>query len=131
MNPTTKSLILKAQDCLDIAKKDLADEGQHDAVGYNLAQATEFLLKALCAMREIEIPHGAESHDLDFLMETLEENNLAAVSSHADVIDLTPYNSATSKVRRSERLNLGEYFDHVEELKKLVGQMALIEPPRP
>jgi len=125
MNPTTKSLILKAQDCIEIAKGGLADEGQHDAVGYNLAQATEFLLKSLCALRELEIPHGAQSHDLDFLMEALEDNNLSAVSSHADVIDLNPYNSATSKVRRSERLNLGEYYEHVEELKKLVGQMAL------
>jgi hypothetical protein len=125
MNPTSKSMILKAQDCIEIAKKGLSDEHQHDAAGYNLAQATEFLLKALFALRELEIPHGAEGHDLDFLMETLEENNLSAVSSHADVIDLTPYNSATAKVRRSERLNLGEYLDHVEELKKLVGQIAL------
>ncbi len=125
MNPTTKSLILKAQDSIDTAKTNLGDESQHDAVGYNLAQASEFLLKALCALRGLEIPNGAESHDLDFLMETLEENNLAAVSSHADVIDLTPYNSPTSQVRRSERLNLKEYLAYVEDLKKLVGEMAL------
>jgi HEPN domain-containing protein len=125
MNPTAKSLILKAQDSLETAKTHLNDENQHDAVGYNLAQASEFLLKALCAIRGLEVPGGAESHDLDFLMETLENNNLAAVSSHADVIELTPYNSPTAKVRRSERLDLKEYFGHVEDLKKLVGQMAL------
>lgn len=125
MNPTAKSLILKAQDSLDTAKAKLNDESQHDAVGYNLAQASEFLLKALCAIRGLEIPHGAESHDLDFLMETLEENNLSAVSSHADVIELTPYNSPTAQVRRSERLDLEEYLEYVEDLKKLVGEMAM------
>lgn len=125
MNPSAKSLILKAQDCIDNARKTISDDNQHDMTGYNLAQASEFLLKALHALRGLEIPSGAESHDLDALMESLEENNLAAVSSHADVVELTPYNSPTAQIRRSERLNLQEYLDHVEELKKLVGKMAL------
>lgn len=121
MNATAKSLILKAQECIDQAKKFMADEGQHDAVGYNLAQACEHFLKALLSLRNIEFPQGPESHDLDSLMELLEESNLTAISSHADVVELTPYNSATAQVRRSERLDMKEYLAHVEDLKKFVG----------
>ena len=125
MNPTSKSLILKAQDNLDTAKKHLADESQHDVVGYNLAQATECLLKALCATRDLPFPEGDAAHDLDALMEVLEEDNLAAVSSHADVIELTQYNNPNSKVREDDRLDLEEYFGLVEELKKLVREHTM------
>lgn len=125
MNPATKSLILKAQDNLETAKKHLNDDAQHDVVGYNLAQASEFFLKALCTLREIEFPHDDDGHDLDSLMELLEEDGLAAVSSHADVVELTPYNSPRAFIRQEDRLDLSEYYDHVEELKKLVGELAL------
>jgi HEPN domain-containing protein len=125
VNPATKSLILKAQDNLETAKKHLSDDAQHDVVGYNLAQASEFFLKALCTLREIEFPHDDDGHDLDSLMELLEEDGLAAVSSHADVVELTPYNSPRAFIRQEDRLDLSEYYDHVEELKKLVGELAL------
>ncbi|RYZ63673.1 MAG: HEPN domain-containing protein [Proteobacteria bacterium] len=118
-------MILKAQDNLDTAKKHLADEAQHDVVGYNLAQATECLLKALCATRDLPFPEGESAHDLDALMEVLEEDNLAAVSSHADVIELTQYNQTGAKVREDERLDLEEYFGYVEELKKLVREHTM------
>lgn len=120
MNATAKSLILKAQDNIDTAKKHLDDESQHDVVGYNLAQATECMLKALCATRNLEFPAGDLSHDLDSLMETLEEDNLAAVSSHADVVELTQYNKPSAHIREEDRLNLEEYMEYVLELKKLV-----------
>lgn len=125
MNPTAKSMILKAQDNLDTAKKHLADEAQHDVVGYNLAQATECLLKALCATRDLPFPEGESAHDLDALMEVLEEDNLAAVSSHADVIELTQYNQTGAKVREDDRLDLEEYFGYVEDLKKLVREHTM------
>lgn len=120
MSAHAKSLILKAQDDLDLAKKHLSDEKQHDLVGYNLAQACEKYLKALCDMRGLSYP--ADDHDLDELMQVLEENNFAAISSHANVIDLTPYNSTNAHIRADERLDLEEYLDYVEDLKKLVGE---------
>jgi HEPN domain-containing protein len=125
MNPAAKSLILKAQDNIDTAKRYLDDDQQHDIVGYNLAQACEFLLKALCAVRNLEYPHDEEQHDLDALMQILEEDNLAAVSSHADVVDLTAYNSLSSRVRPDGRLNLKEYLTYVEDLKALVGEHTM------
>lgn len=127
MNATAKSLILKAQDSIETAKKMLSSgqsDPQHDAIGYNLAQAAEFLLKSLLALRGIEFPQGPEGHDLDSLMELLEENNFSAISSHADIIELTPYNSSTAAVRKSERLDLKEYLGHIEDLKTLVGKTA-------
>ena len=122
MNPLAKSLILKGQDNLDTAKKFLDDDAQHDVAGYNLAQACEFFLKALCALRELEFPTDEGAHDLDALMETLEESGFAAVSSHADIVELNPYNSARAHIRKDERLNLKEYFGYVEGLKELVGK---------
>jgi HEPN domain-containing protein len=125
MNPAAKSMILKAQDSLDLAKKHLDDPSQHETVGYNLAQATELMLKALCSVRDLEYPHDEEGHDLDALMQILEEDNLTAISSHADVIDLTPYNSTRAHIRADERLDLKEYLGYVEELKTLVGEHVL------
>lgn len=122
MSAHAKSLILKAQDNLDTAKKHLSDEKQHEVVGYNLAQACENYLKALCDMRGLEYPNDETEHDLDVLMQTLEENNFAAISSHADIIELTPYNSARAHIREDERLDLEEYMGYVENLKKLVGE---------
>ena len=117
-----KSLILKAQENLNVAQSHLSDEKQHDIVGYNLAQASELFLKALCEMRELEYPHDDEGRDLDTLMQVLEENNFSAISSHADVIELTMYNDAKAHIRPDERLDLEEYFEYVENLKKLVGE---------
>ena len=122
MNPAVKSLIIKAQDNLDTAKQMIADDKQHDIVGYNLAQATELLLKALCQMRNVEYSHDDDGHDLDLLMETLEESGFAAVSSYADVVELTMYNSSGASVRKDDRLDLQEYTNHVEDLKKFVGE---------
>lgn len=122
MNPAVKSLIIKAQDNIDTAKKHIADDKQHDIVGYNLAQAGELLLKALCEMRSIEYAHDDEGHDLDLLMETLEESGFAAVSSYADVVELTMYNATNASVRKDDRLDLTEYLGHVEDLKKFVGE---------
>lgn len=125
MSPTVKSLILKAQDNLDTAKQHLDDNSQHDVVGYNLAQATENFLKALCALRDLEYPHDEEGHDLDALMQILEEDNMSAISSHADVVELTPYNSPRAHIRPEERLDMHEYMGHVEDLKNLVKEHAL------
>lgn len=125
MNAAAKSLILKAQDSLDTAKKHIDDNQQHEVVGYNLAQASELFLKALCTLRDLEYPHDEEGHDLDNLMQILEEDNFAAISSHADVIELTAYNSPSARVRADERLDLKEYLGYVEDLKALVGEQAL------
>jgi HEPN domain-containing protein len=125
VNAAVKSMILKAQDNLDTAKKHLEDEAQHETVGYNLAQACELLLKALCMTRDLEYPHDEEGHDLDTLMQLLEEDNLTAISSHADIVELTPYNSTRAVIRKDERLNMKEYLGYVEDLKKLVGQHTL------
>ncbi len=116
-----KSLILKAQDDLDLAKTHLRDEKQHMLVGYNLAQACEKYLKALCDLRGLEYSKE-DSHDLDALMSVLEEANFSAISSHADVIELTPYNNASAHIQDDEELDLEEYIGYVEELKKLVGE---------
>lgn len=124
MNPAAKSLILKAQDSLEVARKHIDDDSQHDVVGYNLAQASELFLKSLCTIRNIEYPHDAEGHDLDALMELLEESGFAAISSHADVIELNPYNSLQTHIRKEDRLNLYEYLGYVEHLKQLVGEIA-------
>lgn len=120
MNPMARSLIAKANDNLETAKKFMDDQTQHDVVGYNLAQASELFLKALIAMRNLEIPDDEDSRDLDSLVELLEENNFAAISSHADIIDLTPYNSLNPHIKASERLDMQEYLGHVEDLKTLV-----------
>ncbi|MGZ3770918.1 MAG: HEPN domain-containing protein [Bdellovibrio sp.] len=122
MSAHAKSLILKAQDDLDTAKKFLNDDKQHDLVGYNLAQACEKYLKALCEMRDLQYPSDESGHDLDTLMEILEENNFSAISSHADVVELTPYNSTQAHIREDERLDMEEYLGYVEDLKKLVGE---------
>ena len=122
MNSQAKSLILKAQDNLDLAKKLLADESQHDIVGYNLAQAAENYLKVLLSARNLEYPEGEEAHDLDAMLSLLEEDNMTAASSHADVVELTPYNSTNAHIRKDERLNLQEYVGHVEDLKGLVQE---------
>lgn len=122
MSAHAKSMILKAQDDLDIAAKHLSDDSQHDVVGYNMAQACEKFLKALCEMRGLEYPHDDEGHDLDALMMVLEEGNFSAISSHADVIELTPYNSPSAHIRKEDRLDLNEYMGYVENLKKLVGE---------
>lgn len=122
MSAHAKSLIIKASENLEVAKKHLDDEKQHDVVGYNLAQACEQFLKALCEMRGLEYPSDDEGHDLDVLMQVLEENNFSAISSHADIIELTEYNSPKALVRKEDRLNLKEYLDYVENLKLLVGE---------
>jgi HEPN domain-containing protein len=122
MNPAVKSLIIKAQDNLDTAKQMIGDDKQHDIVGYNLAQATELLLKALCQMRNVEYAHDEDGHDLDLLMEALEESGFAAVSSYADVVELTMYNSSGAVIRKDDRLDLVEYTSNVEDLKKFVGE---------
>ncbi|WP_246845702.1 HEPN domain-containing protein [Bdellovibrio sp. ZAP7] len=119
---TAKSMILKAQDNIDIAQKSMGDESQHDIVGYNLAQACELYLKAMMSLRELDFPEGDDSHDLDFLMTTLEEEGFAEISSHADVIELTQYNNPSAHVRKDERLDLDEYLGYVNDLKKLVGE---------
>ena len=125
MNAAAKSLILKAQDSIDTARKHLDDESQHDVVGYNLAQACEMFLKALLTLREVEYPHDEDGHDLDSLMELLEEDNMSAISSHADVVELTPYNSPRAQVRADDRLDLKEYLGYVEDLKALVKEHAM------
>lgn len=126
MSAHAKSLILNAQDDLNIAMTHLSDEKQHDVVGYNLAQACEKFLKALCDMRGLSYSQE-DAHDLDALMQVLEENNFPAISSHADIIELTPYNKARTHIRKEDRLNLEEYAGYVENLKKLVGeQLRLI-----
>lgn len=122
MSAHAKSLILKAQDDLDLAKQHLDDDKQHELVGYNLAQACEKYLKALCEMKGLEYPGDEEGHDLDALMQVLEESNFAAISSHADIIELNPYNSTNAHIRADERLDLTEYAGYVENLKKLVGE---------
>ena len=120
MTPAAKSLILKAQEHIDTAKAHIGEASQHDVVGYNLAQATECFMKALCTLRDLKYPEGSESHDLDALMQVLEEDNLTAISSHADVVELTRYNTATrTHVRPEEQLNLQEYVGLVEDLKVL------------
>lgn len=125
MTPHAKSLILKAQDNIDTARRSIDDEHQHEIVGYNLAQACENLMRSLMILREIEIPEGEDAHDLDVLMSLLEEDNMTAISSHADVVELTPYNSLSARIPAGQRLNLHEYLAHVEDLKKFVGQNAL------
>ena len=124
MNANAKSLILKAQDNIDTAKKYLDDDNQHDVAGYNLAQAVEHFLKALCAAHELEYPNDEEGHDLDALMQILEENNLAAVSSHADLVELTQYNSPRAHVRRENRLDLHSYMSQLMDFKALVGTLT-------
>lgn len=121
MTAHAKSLILKAQDDLELAKKNLQDEKQHDLVGYNLAQACEKYLKALIEMRGLDYPED-DANDLDALMQVLEEGNFAAISSHADIIELTQYNNTRAHIRKDDRLDLQEYLGYVEELKKLVGE---------
>lgn len=120
--PTAKSLILKSQDNFEVAKNTISDDKQHDITGYNLAQACELLLKSLLEMRDIEYPHNEEGHDLDNLIVLLEEEGFAEISSHADIIDLTPYNNAKAHIKSDERLNLKDYLAHTEDLKKLVGE---------
>ena len=122
MTPHAKSLILKAQDNLDTARKNIDDAHQHDIVGYNLAQASENLLKALLTLRDIDFPEGDDAHDLDVMMSLLEEDNMSAISSHADIVELTPYNSLSARIPEGQRLNLHEYLGYTEELKQLVGQ---------
>ncbi|KYG67552.1 hypothetical protein AZI86_10150 [Bdellovibrio bacteriovorus] len=122
MTAHAKSLILKAQDDLDLAKKNLHDEKQHDLVGYNLAQACEKYLKALIEMRGLDYPDEEEANDLDALMQVLEEGNFPAISSHADVIELTQYNNTRAHIRPDDRLDMEEYVGYVEELKRLVGE---------
>lgn len=119
---TAKSMILKAEDNLDIAKKNLSDDSQHDIVGYNLAQACELYLKSMMTLRELEFPEGDDGHDLDVLMTTLEDEGFSEISSHADVIELTQYNSPSAHVRKDDRLDLSEYAGYVNDLKKLVGE---------
>lgn len=115
-----KSLILQAQDHLSLAQTNISDTRQHDMVGYNLAQACEKFLKALCDMREL--PYPEEDNDLDELITTLEEADFSLISSHADVIELTSYNSPRAVIPEKERLNLGEYLEYTLNLKKLVGE---------
>jgi HEPN domain-containing protein len=125
MTPHAKSLVLKAQDNIDTARRAIDDQHQHDICGYNLAQAAEHLMKALMSLREIEFPEGEDAHDLDVMMSLLEEDNLTAISSYADVVELTPYNSLSARIAPGQRLNLHEYLGHVEDLKKFVGQAVL------
>ncbi len=120
--PTAKSLILKAQDNLEVASKTVGDNTQHEVTGYNLAQACELLLKALLEMREIEYPHDEEGHDLDNLIVILEEEGFSDISSHADIIDLTPYNDTRSHINPDDRIILKDYLGYAEDLKKLVGE---------
>ena len=122
MSAHAKSLIIKAQENLEVAKKFLDDEKQHDIVGYNLAQACENFLKSLCEMRQLDYSSEGDSHDLNELVELLENNNFALISSYADIVELTPYNSPKAHIRKEERLDLREYFEYVENLKKLVGE---------
>lgn len=119
---SVQTLILNGQDALELAKKNVDDDKQHDLVGYNLAQACELFMKAICEMRGLEYPRDNEGHDLNTLMEILEEGGFSAISSHEDILDLTAYNSTSSHVRADDRLDLHEMVNNVEELKKLTGK---------
>lgn len=120
MTPFAKSMILKAQDNIDTAKAHIDDPAQHLTVGYNLAQAVELMLKTLLSLRNVDFPKDEEAHDLDALMALLEEDNMAAISSHADVVELTPYNHTRAQIDPDERLDLKEWLQYVEDLKGLV-----------
>jgi HEPN domain-containing protein len=122
MTPFAKSMILKAQDSIDTAKANLDNPAQHEIAGYNLAQAVECMLKALLQLREVEIPEGEDSHDLDVLLSLLEEDNMVQISSHADVVELTPYNNARAHIDPDDRLDLREWLGYVEDLKGLVKE---------
>ena len=58
-------------------------------------------------------------------MAALEEDNMTTISSHADIIELTPYNYASARISADERLDLREWLGYVEDLKQFVGQNAL------
>lgn len=122
MTPLAKSLILKAQDSLDLAKKLIGDESQHDIVGYNLAQAAENYFKVLLSARDLEFPEDEDAHDLDAMLSLLEEDGMTQASSHADVVELTPYNSTNAHIRKEDRLDLREWTQYVEDLKGLVQE---------
>ena len=122
MTPFAKSMILKAQDNIDTAKAHLDDPAQHEVAGYNLAQAVECMLKALLQLREVEIPEGEDGHDLDVLLSLLEEDNMVQASSHADVVELTPYNNSRAHIAPEDRLDLREWLGYVEDLKGLVKE---------
>jgi HEPN domain-containing protein len=122
MTPQAKSLILKAQDNIELAKRLLDDESQHEVAGYNLAQAAENYMKVLLSARDLEYPDGEEAHDLDAMMALLEEDNMTAISSHADVVELTPYNATNARIRPDERLDLREWLQYVEDLRGLVQE---------
>ncbi len=125
MNQAAKSMILKGNDNLETAKRCIDDENQHDIAGYNLAQAVEHFLKSLIMIRDLEFPESDEAHDLDALMTVLEEANFSAISSYADVVELTVYNSLNARVHQSQRLNLYEALQQVEDLKTFIGKIAL------
>ena len=76
----------------------------------------------MMTLRELEFPEGDDGHDLDVLMTTLEDEGFSEISSHADVIELTQYNSPSAHVSKDDRLDLSEYAGYVNDLKKLVGE---------
>lgn len=82
-------LLQKAREDFSAAQVLAATENQADhVIGFHLQQAVEKALKAVLAMRRIEIPR---SHDLGYLVERLEggDEDLPPVMASADW--LTPW----------------------------------------
>jgi HEPN domain-containing protein len=82
-------LLQKAREDFSAAQVLAATENQADhVIGFHLQQAVEKALKAVLAMRKIEIPR---SHDLGYLVERLEggEDELPAAVASSDW--LTPW----------------------------------------
>lgn len=102
-------LLQKACEDLSAAKALIATEDQADhVIGFHLQQAVEKALKAILAKHEAEIPR---THDLEYLMESLDGIGVEIPESIASSDWLTPwgvlfrYDSYPDVLNRDKGLN--------------------------
>ena len=86
-----RTWIAKAESDLMAAERLLAAEGPYDAVCFHAQQACEKALKALLALREVDIPRTHNLEELQARCRTAFPEALPSELSTADLAVLTPY----------------------------------------
>lgn len=123
MNAKARSLILKADEHLELSKRQMADPQQNKSAGYNLAHSAELFIKALSELRNVT--YDAHENDLDLLIENLEEARYSKISAYGDLVDLNAYLAPEQDVE--SEIGLPELLALVEDLKGLVGQEVKLD----
>lgn len=131
---TVAQLLAKASDDLDLFKRNISIERQHDNCGHHLGLATEKILKAIHELAGIQYSRdGKSGHSLRQLFSSAEkESGFGFVADYRALSALEIYGSSSryDYVMEDDRLNPNKYHglcqalfgETLREYKKLKNQ---------